>query len=41
MEFWLVEVGFLAFVKVARALDGVLTGYKLVFSLSEGGWGPG
>jgi hypothetical protein len=34
MRFWQDEVGFLALVKVARALDGILAGYSWVFSLS-------
>jgi hypothetical protein len=41
MGFWLGDGGFLALVKVAVALDGVLAGCWWVFSLSEGGWGPG
>jgi hypothetical protein len=41
MGFWLGEVWFLDFVKVARALDGVLAGSSWAFSLNEDGWGPG
>jgi hypothetical protein len=41
MGFWLGEVLFLALVKVAGALDGILAGRSWVFSLSDGGWGPG
>jgi hypothetical protein len=41
MEFWLVEVWFIAFVKVARVLDGVLAGWIWVFSLRKSGWGLG
>jgi hypothetical protein len=41
MRFWLSEVWFVALVKVAGALDGVLTGLSWVFGLSEDGWGPG
>jgi hypothetical protein len=40
MGFWLADGGFLALVKVAWALNGVLAGLLWVFSLSEGGWGP-
>jgi hypothetical protein len=41
MGFWLGKDGFLALVKVIGALDGVLAGRRWVFSLGEGGWGPG
>jgi hypothetical protein len=41
MEFWLGEFGFLALVKVAGALDGVLARSIMVFSLSEPVWCPG
>jgi hypothetical protein len=38
MGLWLGEVGFLALVKVAGVLDGVLAGYSWVFSLSVPRW---
>jgi hypothetical protein len=41
MGFWLGEIKFIALVKVTGALDKVLAGGSLVFSLSQGGWRPG
>jgi hypothetical protein len=41
MGFWLGDGWFLALVKVAGALDGVLAGCWWVSSFSEGAWGSG